>query len=308
MGCYSPVRAWRGPVSPSGKRPLVFKRPGDRQEAFPLRVPCGGCFGCRLEYSRQWALRCMHEAESHSENCVLTLTYRDEDLPAGGSLDYRDFDLFMKRFRLEAGKPLRFYQCGEYGEKLSRPHHHVLVFGFDFPDKRLFTRTVNGSRLYTSDMADRLWRKGHTLVGDLTYESAAYVSRYVMKKIKGKKALDFYGEKLPEKCTMSRRPGIGAEWFAKFGRDVYPSDQVIVGGYPQKPPRFYDSRLELLDPTLFNRLKRARVVRGKRMVPHVLANGKTIMVDDNDSFRLVVKEEVKKAQMSSLKRRFENGE
>jgi len=87
----------------------------------------------------------------------------------------------------------------------------------------------------------------------LNFESAAYIARYVTKKVTGQRAAAHYervspstGELVqvePEFATMSRRPGIGAGWFAKYGSEVYPSDEVIVRGRACRPPRYYDERL-----------------------------------------------------------------
>jgi hypothetical protein len=51
-------------------------------------------------------------------------------------------------------------------------------------DKVLFKKQKSGD-LFTSDMLTKCWGMGHCLVGDLTFESAAYVARYVVKKING---------------------------------------------------------------------------------------------------------------------------
>jgi hypothetical protein len=97
-------------------------------------------------------------------------------LPEDGSLDVSHFQIFMKRLRHRV-KPLkiRFFHCGEYGDKTRRPHYHALIFGY----KVLFKKQKSGD-LFTSDMLAKCWGKGHCLVGDLTFESAAYVARYVV--------------------------------------------------------------------------------------------------------------------------------
>jgi hypothetical protein len=43
-----------------------------------------------------------------------------------------------------------------------------------------------------------------------------------------------------EYTTMSRRPGIAADWFAKYYEDVYPSDSIYVNGRVMRPPKYYD--------------------------------------------------------------------
>ncbi|MEO5355656.1 MAG: hypothetical protein H7835_21005, partial [Magnetococcus sp. XQGC-1] len=93
----------------------------------------GQCVGCRLERSRQWAIRVMHEASQHEHNCFITLTYNDDNLPANGSLNYRHFQNFMKRLRKYYVEfTVRFYMCGEYGENFARPHYHACIFAIMF--------------------------------------------------------------------------------------------------------------------------------------------------------------------------------
>lgn len=237
----------------------------------PIAVPCGQCIGCRLERSRQWAMRCLHESELHEENCYLTLTFDDEHLPEGGSVRVRDLQLFFKKLRKRyASIRIRYFACGEYGEGLKRPHYHALLFGFDFPD-RVFGKMSGEFRLYTSEILSELWGNGLAWVGDVTFESAAYVARYVLKKQTGKGSEVHYerpadeesGEivkLVPEFIVMSRRPGIASEWFDKFGKEVYGEgvDFVVVRGIKMRPPKFYDGRLEVVSPALFHDVKVAR--------------------------------------------------
>ena len=154
MACFRPVPGWYGKeLTANGKRPIVF-RAADAYWDRPLPVPCGKCIGCQLEKARQWALRCMHEAAMHERNCFLTLTYDGENLPAGGSLVPEHFVLFMKRLRERYGEGIRFFHCGEYGERLSRPHHHCLLFNHDFDDK---VPLIGKDGLAKSKELSRLW-------------------------------------------------------------------------------------------------------------------------------------------------------
>ena len=267
-----------------------------------MTVPCGQCVGCRLERSRQWAVRCYHEASLYEDNCFITLTYSDDALPVGGSLVLADYQKFMKRLRKKFGSNIRFYHCGEYGETTWRPHYHACLFNFDFADKRKFSKTNNGY-LYTSETLNELWPFGHSLIGDVTFESAAYVARYIMKKITGDGAEEHYqsvcnetGEIFnlrPEYTTMSRRPGIGAGWFDKYKEDVYFGDYVVVRGVKMRPPKFYDRSFEIASPNRF------RLLRGRRVMD---ARGHA---DNNTPARLKVREEVAKARLKMLPRKLE---
>ncbi len=238
---------------------------------FSMKLPCGQCRGCRLERSRQWAMRCVHEASLYEDNCFITLTYDDKNLPRDGSLNKKHFQDFMKRLRSRfVERRIRFFHCGEYGVKYRRPHYHACLFNFDFVDKRVF-KVVNGNRLFTSVDLESCWEFGFSSVGSLTFESAAYVARYIMKKITGDAAEDHYrgvhsetGELVklqPEYTTMSRRPGIGREWFDRFRGDVYPGDDVILRGRSMRPPRYYDCLFEVEDPSAFAEIKSERIRR-----------------------------------------------
>lgn len=289
MPCYHPLAAWKSKsLTVNGKRGITF-RPDDGFTDKPLELPCGRCIGCRLERSRQWAVRCMHEAKCWEDNCFITLTYNEENCPPSGSLVPRHFVLFMKKLRAKYGKGIRFFHCGEYGEKLMRPHHHAILFNFDFPDKKVHS-VRDGIRLYRSDILDALWGFGFCSIGEATFESAAYVARYAMKKVYGPDAKDYYEWKVPEYLTMSRRPGIGASWIKKFQGDVYPADEVIVNGHRCKPPRYYDEWMRRYSiAPITEDLKRKRKVAAKDN-------------PDGTGKRLIVREAVKTAAVKFLKR------
>ena len=133
-----------------------------------LQLPCGRCIGCRLERSRQWAMRCVHEASLSPYNSFITLTYDDAHLPYRSDLDYPAFQRFLKRLRKTASSPVRFYMCGEYGPLTQRPHYHACLFNFDFADKTYWRTSDAGSRCYRSELLDRLWGLGHAECGAVT--------------------------------------------------------------------------------------------------------------------------------------------
>lgn len=287
MPCYRPLTGYRSRFKgKSGKRPIVFSA----AEGFidqPVTVPCGKCIGCRLEQSRQWALRCVHEASLYDENCFITLTYDEAHCP--GELRKADFQKFMKRLRKRYGK-VRFFHCGEYGGLNGRPHFHALLFGFDFRDK-LLAGGREGAEWYISDSLRELWPFGFSSVGAVTFESAAYVARYVVKKqeaVANNELLFETGEVLPrasEYVTMSRRPGIGREWIDRFAEDTYKDDFCVVQGQRMKPARYYDNQLE--DAQLEKIKKKRQRFRDE---------------ENSTVERLATREKVKKAQIRSLRR------
>lgn len=292
MPCYFPIHAhFSKGVNEAGKRLVVFKRkkgyPGE-----PVQIPCGQCIGCRLERSRQWAIRCVHEASLYENNCFITLTFNEDYLPQDGSLCKADFQKFIKRLRKKFGAGVRYFHCGEYGGEHNRPHHHACLFNFDFTDKD-FWKLKNGVRLYRSAALENLWKFGFCTVGDVTFESAAYVARYVMKKVIGEDAYRHYEGREPEYTTMSRRPGIGKEWFDKFRKDVYPRDSVVIrGGIECKPPKFYDRELEKINPVAFDYVKEERKRKAQED-------------PDNTWQRLRVRESIKKTKVKLLTREIE---
>jgi hypothetical protein len=188
--------------------------------------PCGRCIACRLEYSRQWAVRIMHEAASHDSNSFVTLTYSDEYLPFSGSLVRQDVPIALKRMR-SRGLDFRYYFCGEYGDTFDRPHYHVCFFGQDFVSP------------YDRQILSECWSYGHTHVGQLTFESASYVARYCTKKITGDSAKEHYGSRIPEFALMSRRPGIGYDFFDSHLRD---REFLTVRGYRSGMPMYYQKK------------------------------------------------------------------
>lgn len=300
MVCFSPLKGFRSrDVNASGKRSIVFNGNSGYAD-LPVDVPCGQCIGCRIARSRMWAVRCIHEASLHERNCFITLTYDDAHLPEGGTLVLKHFQDFMKRVRKRYGEGIRFFHCGEYGEDNQRPHYHAILFNLDFEDKYVFKKGEDAeSVLWRSPTLEELWPFGFSTVGTVTFKSAAYCARYIMKKMTGEYAIvyqphvdsitgEVFGERLPPYITMSRRPGIAKHWFDKFKSDVYPDDFVVLlDGTRVATPKFYDKQLPE---------KELRVVKRERMSEAMRR------ADDNTPDRLRVREEVTMARLSKLKR------
>lgn len=302
MPCYHPLQAYYGDEKPNGKRTIHFHKKSIITGS-ELELPCGNCIGCRLERSRQWAVRCIHEAECHENNCFITLTVKEEHMDQifpNRSLDVRPFQLFMKKLRKRFGNGIRFFHCGEYGDKYGRPHYHACLFNHDFPDKRLWTRSTNFP-LYRSEILEELWPYGHSSIGSVTFDSAAYVARYILKKVNGEPQQKHYeridpttGEVFdlkPEYTTMSRRPGIGKLWFDQFRDDVYPHDSLVSNGVEMKPPKYYDTLYEALDAESFADIKIDRSLRA------------IMLADDNTPERLAVREACKSDKISKFLKR-----
>lgn len=270
-----------------------------------IEVPCGGCVGCRIDRSRQWTIRLLHESRLHDMKTFLTLTYDDLHLPPDGSLNKKHPQDFLKRLRrrharANPGAKLRYYLCGEYGDDLLRPHYHMILFGCDFSDKRTHSKGSQGDQMYISKLLDEIWGHGHCFIGSVTEQSCGYVSRYIMKKINGDMAEDHYrrinpitGEFIdlqPEYNAMSLKPGIGLDFYEKYKSDFYPRDNACMKGKLFPVPKYYDRQLEKSDPDLLAELKEARV---ERSLKHA---------SNSTTLRLKVREEVLKSKLSALKR------
>lgn len=294
MTCYAPIEAFR---TSDG---VVFSELGRYDIFGRIEIACGQCIGCRLRRASDWQLRVMHEASEWDENCFVTLTYARDRLPAHGSLDHRDFQLFMKRVRKHYGRRnVRFYMCGEYGPETGRAHYHACLFNVSFLEDRLPAgKSAAGHVFYSSESLSRLWSHGIATVQDLTAETASYCARYIMKKALGETAKTAYqivtedGEvvqRRPEYAAMSLKPGIGARWFAKYGKEVYPSDFVVENGSKRQAPRYYDRLMkrdfECADDVEYARQKKALQ-----------------RLSENSPERRKVREAVTKARVSTLGR------
>lgn len=319
--CYHPNQAGlaRYP-GVDGKRKLLFGykwafNPLYSRYYEPIGLPCGKCIACRLKYSREWAFRCYAEAKGFDNNCFITLTLSDPVIEHvhGQSLVKDFFPRFFKRYRKRFGNGIRYFHCGEYGDKFGRPHYHAIVFNHSFDDLVLYKRE-RGIDLFRSMELEKLWSHpvhkfsyGYATVGSVSFDSAAYVARYCTKKVGGKLALNHYRlvtdmgnvvDRIPEFATMSRRPGIGENYYREFGKEIYVTDSVSSldkPGLEFKPPRYYDDLYELDYPSDLARVKKARVdVARKR-------------AKDCTPERLDVREKVHLAKAKLLVRNFETG-
>lgn len=256
-------------------------------------IPCGKCIECRLEYSKQWAQRLVCESTLYSENWFITLTYDDEHLidcidytvsPWSHKLDYvaslrkEDFSKWKKDF-LEYMRyhynitGIRFYMCGEYGSNNHRPHFHAILFNCPFPDLKLVKNVSLGGYnycYYSSEILQKTWKKGFVMLGSVSWNSCAYVARYVMKKMQGPdhklyhQLCDLEGVTPiePEFVNMSRNPGIAREYFNKNWKEIYNVDKVVLpNGRSCKPASYFDKLYDIECSEDLERIKSDRVKR-----------------------------------------------
>jgi hypothetical protein len=297
-----------------------------------FEISCGQCIGCRLRRARDWAMRCMHEASLYDENCFITLTFKDVGFRP--QLRYQIFQKFLRRLRhyrswfhfdpagvyypksdthraklIRVFPKLRYFVAGEYGEEHDRPHFHAILFGYNFADRTKIRQLDSGCDIYRSATLERLWPYGYSSIGQVTFESAAYIAKYCVKKKTGLHSVQHYTrcdefgeyELEPEFAHMSLKPGIGAPWLKKFKTDVYPHDYVIVDGMKLPPPRYYDKLFDVLvrefgPPTreefyAMERVKSIREIDGLERW------------EDNTSARLEVRAQVARAKNDLYKRK-----
>lgn len=275
MPCFHPQKAWLS-TNTDGKRKLFFHPNSSNDEI--LWIPCGQCIFCRIHKSVEWTIRCKHESSLHVQNCFVTLTFNDEHVaktPEGLLTlpPYQAFfQKFLKRLRKSYGK-VRYYAVGEYGSRTFRPHYHAIIFGW-FPSDAQIHHFEEGHPVYISDQLQRLWSDpetkkpyGFVTVGQVTDASIAYVAKYCMKKITGKKADDWYKGRLPESTHMSLKPGIGSGWLDVFKDDVYKVDLIADRVYRDsvryascdcRPPKYYDTILSRSFPDIWSLIQGER--------------------------------------------------
>lgn len=268
MPCEKPIKAWR----PALSGPLRFDPPNNGRAYTPINIPCGYCLLCREEQARQQAVRVTHEAMSHEENCFVTLTYDNKNLPPYGGLRYDDLVKFWKRVRKflwkHYRKRLRYYAVGEYGDKTLRPHYHACIFGHAFTEGRVILKTTPHLLWWSPELA-QLWGMGNNVsVGALNFETARYTASYVTKKLRMKQQYVRIEEETGElvkleqpRAFMSRN--LARKWWEENRHYVSATDTVIINGRKQKPPKAYDKWLGEVNKLPLEMVKEERKRKSK---------------------------------------------
>lgn len=239
---------------------------------------------------KKWATRCVLEASQWEYNWFITFTYDDDHLPKAeemqddkgniytdngfwnGYLEPRHMTLFLKTLR-ERWKRwydhdnIRFYYCGEYGDRFKRPHYHALMFNLPIEQQDLifYKKTRDGNILYKCPKIEELWGKGYVVVAQLNWSTAAYTARYVMKKITGEESSEYYAKRgqTQEFVRMSRMPGIARQFYEDHKDEIYKTDEIILKVTGQKPgkikvPSYYDRIYDIDYPSDMQRVKEIR--------------------------------------------------
>lgn len=287
-------------------------------------VPCGKCIGCRNDNARRWSARCYNEAQSVGVNncCFVTLTFNNKMLfnrVNPWSLDKSAFSGFLKRLRKRIKYTynidnVRFFCVGEYGSKKSRPHYHLLLFGFNFPDKKVLQgvgvpqklqpHIINGRliRNYYSDFLNSCWSPaysdesfGFSVISDLTYEDCAYTARYCLKKLGNfNKSINRESEFI----NSSRNPGIGYDFFKKYYKNILSLGYIDLGNNRRSDiPRYYIDKLKDIDYDYYE-----KYLLDKR---NFLIDNLFHEVKDLSEQRLLAKEELLNQKLEKYVREYE---
>ena len=225
MQCLCPIRVLKKKIK---NKELA------RFEQYYVYAPCGQCIACRLNYGKLWSIRMMEELKKHDKACFATLTYDEEHVPEDGQLSKRELQLFWKRLRKE--RCVRYFCCGEHGDRFGRPHYHAIIYGVS-PDE--------------IDLIQKHWPNGYVKLGNVTDDSCAYVAKYMTKKLRGK-ALKQKLEEEPdyqnEFVLMSRRPGIGAELSPAMVKYLQDNGIYYRKGVMSGLPRYWKEKFDITPP------------------------------------------------------------
>lgn len=290
-------------------------------EDFFVTIPCGQCIDCRLEKSRQWAIRCMQEAQYYKDNYFFTLTYSPEALPVADFTDTFTGDIFsmptlvkndMQKFNKDLRRfydyhygfdGIRFFGSGEYSPVKQRPHYHYLFFNLPIYDLKYYGLSKSGQPLWFSPTMDKIWNKGLVFIGKVSYESCAYTAKYCLKKVTGKKKaqrdevlkrltdesgqiLSEFASKVDEFTLMSRKPGIGRQFYDDNKMKIYKNDEMFIAqdgmALKVRPVSYYDRLFDQDEPELFEEIKQRRKFLAEQSNLFALKNSHLTDVEYNE--------------------------
>lgn len=217
MKCVNPAKAFI-------LEGTIVWRP--KPTAKPIQLPCGHCFQCRRESSLDTATRAWHELSYWDNSDFITLTYDNQNLKSP-SLNREHINNFIREIRRDRPKMIIF-GCGEYGEKYSRPHFHLILM-------------YNQAKPKLHESIKQLWTHGFVSIDGCSAASIQYVAKYSVKKILGRDSKKHY-EKLgltAEFGIFPRRPAMGRRWFDDNKNFIATSNRVWLDQTPRRIPRYY---------------------------------------------------------------------
>lgn len=255
--CLNPFRANQTTiVSRETGLPDSFGTPKANHEG-TLSLPCGTCHECLTKRSQEWATRAAHEMSIHKENCFVTLTYDNNNLPDIQNFSQKTlFKLFIKRLRKSLGdKKIKYIASHEYGGSTFRPHHHLIIFGWS-PAKQIYLKnTPAGYPIFRSTHLEKNWEHGYSSVAEANSQTAYYVASYALK---GKKHTytQTDGEIITVKDSMTCSQGIGLTYANTNFQQLIDSKEHL--------PRYYKKKLLEQNPSLHEQYDERESFRNTR--------------------------------------------
>lgn len=273
MECTHPMKVWKPNLNVEDKK-IKFTDPKDTNYEL-ITIPCGHCTACKLNYAQEWAVRCSLETKNWKNSYFLTLTYSNEklyyteDQPYHPSLNKKHIQLFIKKLRKKYGK-LKYFCCGEYGPTTGRPHYHMILWqNMRINDLKGVNSliSIEASKYMTSNEIEQIWGNGGVTIGYNNYNTANYVAKYTLKKLKQKEKYEDYGL---NEAFLTCSQGIGYNYLEK--KDEWKHDTIIISKKNQKTqsatkiqtkiPKQLVKKIKELDESAENEIKAQRTQSG----------------------------------------------
>lgn len=217
--------------------PLLLK---NKKTGSLISVPCRRCMACRINKRNYVSMLARFEVYSYYKkdmgSSFITLTYDDDYLPPNGSLSRHEAQNFLKRLREHLSRSnfptrsfylfgrerhvpdFKYFICGEYGDKDSRPHYHAIIFGVDSSILKPFLR--------------KTWKKGFFQCSDVSNARVRYCMKYMDKQYNTNTA---YWNKddtidLFEQPFSLMSHGIGLDFLYSIKKDIYENGGIPSNG------------------------------------------------------------------------------
>ena len=264
MKCLFPLSGLRSKKinDATGNRPVVLSlAPKDGFVDQKLSLPCNKCLHCRINRTREFAIRSHHESLvgpsgpiSQDNNHFVLLTYNDKNLPKHGALQASDVKKFLDRIRADCawrGLPSpRTFGCGEYGSKTQRPHYHINIFNLKLSDIT-YLKNLKQNKLYTSTYLTEKWKLGAVTLSPFSHLTAQYTAKYIVKAL--------WADDPPEgdtrveapfplpsqgRVATSTQPGLGAFFLDRYAQEIVNLGAIEIDGALAPIPTYYKKRLQ----------------------------------------------------------------
>lgn len=204
-----------------------------------LELPCGHCIACKIQRSREWTLRIVHELEFWEHASFVTLTYDDKHLPKKNTLVKSDLQKFFKRLRKKIS-PIKYYACGEYGERGGRPHYHMILFGI-----KMDLDTIKEDGTVKNSILNDTWDLGLIHAGTVTADSARYVTGYIDKKYNGSMEDEIYTQTGRINPFQICSQGLGLRFALREQEQLKKNLYTTLKGAKIGLPKYYKKKLNI---------------------------------------------------------------